>query len=62
MLELGNLAGDGLHRETQVVGEIEASERNLDLDRGEHGRAHALRRLEKEGGDPFVGTRSVRGG
>jgi hypothetical protein len=48
MLELRDFAGNGLDREAQV-----------DLQWGDHADPGALRHVEKEGGDAFVGARAA---
>jgi hypothetical protein len=59
MLELRDFARNGLNRETQKVGNVEPPERNLDLHRGDHTETGALRHVEKEAGDAFVGARAA---
>ena len=55
MLELGDFPGDGLDREAQVIGDIEAAERNGDLNWGRYAGPGALRQVEQEGNEAFTG-------
>jgi hypothetical protein len=59
MLELRDFAGNGLNREAQEVGNVESPEWNLDLHRGNHAGTGALRHVEKEGDNAFVGARAA---
>ena len=55
-----SLTGNCLDGETKVVGDIEAPERKVDLDRGHGVRAGSPRDIEEEGGDPLIGSRPTK--
>ena len=59
-LQFRKFTGNGLDGETKVVGNVEAPERNVDLDRGHGVRAGPPRDMEEEGGDPLIGSRPTK--
>ena len=59
-LQFRKFTGNGLDGETKVVGDVEASERNVDLDRRHGVCAGPPRDMEEEGGDPLIGTRPTK--
>ena len=53
-------SGNRLDGETKVVGDVEAPEWKVDLDRGHGVRAGPPRDMEEEGGDPLIGSRPTK--
>ena len=59
-LQFRKFTGNCLDGETKVVGDVEAPEWNVDLDRGHGVRAGPPRDIEEEGGDPLIGSRPTK--
>ena len=59
-VQFRDLTGNCLDGETKVVGDIEAPEWKVDLDRGHGVRAGSPRGIEEEGGDPLIGSRPTK--
>ena len=52
--------GNRLDGQAKVVGNVEASERKVDVDRGHGVRPGSPRDMEEEGGDPLTGSRPAK--
>ena len=53
-LQFRDFAGNGLDRQAEVIGYVQASERNVDLDRGDNTRPGPTGDAQEEGGDPLI--------